>query len=1089
MPRHVLVPLSAALALAFATPTFAADPAPPLLVVEQQRASMVARLAQQWSPAFEALPDARRRSHEELANTLWTLRADRLFAVSLAAELDAVERVLTESASDALPARDVQVKALGDPAADLTYTPLNPCRILDTRAAGGGGPLAANVARTFNGFAANFSTQGGTASNCAIPNGVAALAMNVYAVNPTNLGFIKVWPANAAEPAVSTVNYQVGITAIATGALVPVDAANSNRFSAKSPAQVDFIADVVGYFRAPGGTLGDITAVTAGAGLTGGGTAGDVTLSIAAGGVTAAMMASNGCTSGQILKYNGSAWACAADATGGGGGVTSITAGTGLTGGTITTTGTLAADTAYLQRRVNGSCAPGSSIRTINADGTVACETDDIGAGAANAFVQGGNAFGATAVLGTSDSQPLEVRVSSQRAVRYQWPTGSEAPNLVAGHSANSAQESLVGQVVGGGGRGGNLCIDPITIQQGRACANSTSAEMAVVAGGESNQATFRNSTVSGGYGNTASGDSSTVSGGAANRSAGTHATVSGGLRNHADGWYSTVAGGAFNDAAASYSFAAGYRAKALANGAFTFGDSTDADVSGNVANALVMAFSGGIGLYTNKTKTSGCTISPAGNLNCTGTIAGSGSGGDITGVAAGTGLAGGGTAGDVSLAIASAFQLPQSCANGQVPKSNGTGGWTCGNDLAGGGVTSITAGTGLTGGTITTTGTIAVNTTTIQARVLGDCALGTAIAAINPDGSVVCSTNPLLQGGNAFGTTAVLGTTDNNALDIRVNNSRVMRYEPNTTSPNFLGGSSSNSVGARVGQIVAGGGRAGSDCIDQSTGQYTRPCANQANADFAVVGGGLSNWATGEQAVVAGGYANAASGWAATVGGGMSNRAIGQMSTVGGGIANVSCGQYGAIAGGNNNAISGGLGAIGGGISNIVSGELGSIGGGGSNVASGLSQHDRRGWCKRRQRCLRRNSRRRVQRRPRCLQLCRRPSREGACRWCVRDRRQHRRRLRRQHPECLRRRIHWRHRHVDEQVLRDRMLDPRRRRRVEMHQLARPEAGLRARRWPRRARARRLAADQRVALPHGGVRSPAHGPDSAGLPCGVRVG
>ena len=252
MSRYVLAPLSAALALFSVLPAWSAEPAAPLFVVEQQRASMVARLAQQWGPAFDALPGSRQRTHEDLANTLWTLRADRLFAVSLAGELDAVERVLTESASDALPARDVQVKALGDANADLTYTPLNPCRILDTRAAGGGGPLAANVARTFNGFAADFSTQGGTASNCAIPNGVAALAMNVYAVNPTNLGFIKVWPANATEPAVSTVNYQVGITAIATGALVPVDAATSNRFSAKSPAQVDFIADVVGYFRAPG---------------------------------------------------------------------------------------------------------------------------------------------------------------------------------------------------------------------------------------------------------------------------------------------------------------------------------------------------------------------------------------------------------------------------------------------------------------------------------------------------------------------------------------------------------------------------------------------------------------------------------------------------------------------------------------------------------------------------------------------------------------------------------------------------------------------------------------------------------------------
>jgi len=78
---------------------------------------MVARLAQQWSSAFEALPDARRRSHEDLANTFWTLRADRLFAVSLAAELDAVERVLTDAAQDvhAGPTRSVEVKALGDP--------------------------------------------------------------------------------------------------------------------------------------------------------------------------------------------------------------------------------------------------------------------------------------------------------------------------------------------------------------------------------------------------------------------------------------------------------------------------------------------------------------------------------------------------------------------------------------------------------------------------------------------------------------------------------------------------------------------------------------------------------------------------------------------------------------------------------------------------------------------------------------------------------------------------------------------------------------------------------------------------------------
>ena len=513
--------------------------------------------APRWSPASPSSgdppsppsPTPASRSHEDLANTLWTLRADRLFAASLASDLDAVERVLVESAADALPARDVQVKALGDPAADLTYTPLNPCRILDTRAAGGGGPLAANVARNFNGFAANFSTQGGTASNCAIPNGVAALAMNVYAVNPTNLGFIKVWPANAAEPAVSTVNYQVGITAIATGALVPVDASNSNRFSAKSPAAVDFIADVVGYFRAPGGTIGDITAITAGAGLAGGGTAGDVTLSIASGGVTAAMMAGNGCTNGQILKYNGTNWACAADATGGGGGVTSITAGTGLTGGTITTTGTIAADVAYLQRRVSGTCAAGSSIRVIAADGTVTCQTDN--AGPANAFVQGGNAFGGTGVLGTLDNQPLDIRVNNGRVMRYE--PNAVSPNVIGGSPANSVTAGVRGATIAGGGvPAGNT--DPVFDLE---APNRVTDLYGTVGGGYANRAgddagtTIDGAiaTVGGGFRNTASGYASTVAGGEGSTAGGSWSAVGGGLGNTATGYISTVGGGLGNSA------------------------------------------------------------------------------------------------------------------------------------------------------------------------------------------------------------------------------------------------------------------------------------------------------------------------------------------------------------------------------------------------------------------------------------------------------------------------------------------------------------------------------------------------------------
>ena len=310
-------------------------------------------------------------------------------------------------------------------------------------------------------------------------------------------------------------------------------------------------------------------------------------------------------------------------------------------------------------------------------------------------------------------------------------------------------------------------------------------------------------------------------------------------------------------------------------------------------------------------------------------------SGGTVTSVASGTGLTGGPITTSGTLSIATGYQLPQGCGNNQVAKSNGAGGWTCANDANGGGtVTSITAGNGLTGGTITTSGTIAVDPT-----------------------SSTLTTNFFRQGGNAFGATAVLGTADNNAIDVRVNGSRVMRYEPNAISPNVIGGSPANDVTAGVrGATIGGGGVPygntdpdfNSDAPNRVTDAYGTVgggYANRAGDDagstidraFATVSGGAFNTASGFESTIGGGVLNLATGAGSAVGGGGGNVASGPLSVVGGGDTNTASGASSVVPGGKGNTASGFESTVAGGLSNTASGDYAAIAGGRLNVASGI--------------------------------------------------------------------------------------------------------------------------------------------------------
>lgn len=146
-------------------------------------------------------------------------------------------------------------RVLGSLSNDLVYTPVQPCRILDTRNTVAG-PIAGNASRDFVSInQANFTAQGGSATDCGtLGLNATAVAINLTAVLPTGAGYATVYPFGTTQPLAASVNYTAGAI-VNNGIIAQIpNPLTTSDFTVYTYASSHYVADIVGYFAPPQAT-------------------------------------------------------------------------------------------------------------------------------------------------------------------------------------------------------------------------------------------------------------------------------------------------------------------------------------------------------------------------------------------------------------------------------------------------------------------------------------------------------------------------------------------------------------------------------------------------------------------------------------------------------------------------------------------------------------------------------------------------------------------------------------------------------------------------------------------------------------------
>jgi hypothetical protein len=141
---------------------------------------------------------------------------------------------------------------------DLTFVPLTPCRLVDTRPAfSANGPLLNGSTTTFHAIGSTFAAQGGAAFDCGVPTGAVAIAVNIAMLHTKAAGDVRMWAAGQTMPlaavGVFSSETNTGVTFDGASAIVPICHSGcpaEGEFSVYAEnSDLDLTVDVSGYFR------------------------------------------------------------------------------------------------------------------------------------------------------------------------------------------------------------------------------------------------------------------------------------------------------------------------------------------------------------------------------------------------------------------------------------------------------------------------------------------------------------------------------------------------------------------------------------------------------------------------------------------------------------------------------------------------------------------------------------------------------------------------------------------------------------------------------------------------------------------------